>query len=106
MKKSLEKMAKRYGLPEKATRGELEKKFPMALRTKSLLMVIGKDGRDKESPYFAACYEFTSEFHEETDWGQDAEMEIRGITENRFPMDGDAARAILFAYEYWTSNVW
>ena len=106
MKKSLEKLAKRYGLPEKATRGELEKKFPMALRTKSLLMVIGKDGKDKESPYFAACDEFTSEFHEETDWGKDAEMEIRGITENRFPMDGDAARAILSAYEYWTSNVW
>lgn len=48
MKKSLEKLVKRYSLPEKATRGELEKKFPTALRTKSLLMVIGKDGKDRD----------------------------------------------------------
>lgn len=54
MKKSLEKLVKRYGLPEKATRGELEKKFPTALRTKSLLMVIGKDNRDKEDAYRCA----------------------------------------------------
>ena len=99
-------MAQRYGLAKRVTRAELERAFPKALATKSLIMIVGTYPKDREQPYFGACYEFTGEFRTEADRGPDAEMELRGITENRFSKDGDAMFAVLSAYEFWTSKVW
>lgn len=106
MTKKLEKQMKRYGLPERATRGELERMFPKALRTKSLLAIVGTDTKDKDFPYFGACYEFTQEYHEKTDWGDDAEMQLLCVTTDRESLEGDAMWSILDEYKYWTSDKW